>query len=111
MKPLTKQQLAQIYEKAYQTLAYPGQAFNSETYGVFHKYACNAIQDVIKKRFSNRSYDAREAARQQAIELFASYFKPVGRAKGDAWFGNATYSKQNYERRLLALMFMVEICK
>lgn len=110
MKPLTKQQLARIYEKAYQTLAYPDKFFKPESHILFHKYACNAIRDVTME-FFNHSYDAREAAYQQAIDLFASYFKPVGRAKGDPWFGNATYYRKNYEYRLLALMFMVEICK
>lgn len=112
-----KKQLANIYTLAIKQLSYRSGGSPEDDPTCSHLYACHAIRDAVNVFYppsldSTYSIAQRNALVDLAINTFAEYFKPVSVKKDDGWFGD-TYAGcvENYRRRLLALMFMVEICK
>lgn len=111
-----KQQLANIYTLAIKQLTYGGDS-PEEDATISHQYACHAIGDAVNVLYppsldSTYSSAQRNALVELALNTFAEYFKPVSVKKHNAWFGDSSGGcVENYQRRLLALMFMVEICK
>lgn len=111
-----KEQLAKIYKLAITRLTFGDNSPEDDTtFG--HQYACHAIRyAVVQLRneagHDKLTYEYHNLLVGLAVDTFAEYFKPKGVKKDDNWFGDAYGGcVENYRHRLLALMFMVEICK